>query len=89
MQYSHPFRRIPMGRGTKLRKLREWEGMGIAHMEWERLLLMCSHLVVIFPPKSIFDLVDVEFYIYILYLYFIFIFYIYILYLYFIWYFAL
>ena len=56
---SYPSRGIHMGMGTKLPKLmgmrREWEKL---KWKWECLLLMCSHLVIIFPPKSVFDLVD-------------------------------
>ena len=52
-----------MGMGTKFLKLmgmgREWEQL---RREWQRLLLMCSHLVLIFPPKSVFHLVDLLFY---------------------------
>ena len=61
MRDSHPSREIPMGMRIKLLNLmgmgmrREWEYI---RWEWKRLLLMCSHLVIIFPPKSIFDLVD-------------------------------
>ena len=32
--------------------------MGIAQMGIRSLFLMCSHLIIIFPPKSVFDLVD-------------------------------
>ena len=33
-------------------------GIGIAQVGWERFLLMCFHLVIIFLPESIFDLID-------------------------------
>ena len=50
---------IPMRMGTKLLKLmgigRKWE---LLRWEWERLLLMCSHLAILFPPKSVLDLID-------------------------------
>ena len=36
----------------------EWEEL---RWEWERLLLMCSHLVTIFPPKSVFALINLQF----------------------------
>ena len=53
-----------MGIETKLLKLmgmgQEWEQL---RREWECLLLMCSHLVTIFPPKSAFDLVNLYLYI--------------------------
>ena len=59
MRDSHPSRGFPMGMGAKLLKImgmgREWE---LFRREWERLLLMCSHLVIIFPPKFVFSLVD-------------------------------
>ena len=45
---SQPSRGIPMGMGIKLLKL-----MGKGR-EWERLLLMCFHLVIIFSPNSAF-----------------------------------
>ena len=57
---SHASRGIPMGMGTKLLKLmeigREWQWL---RLEWERLLLMCSYVVIIFLPKAVLDLVDI------------------------------
>ena len=57
-------RGIPMGMGTKLLKLmglgREWEWL---RWKWKRLLLMSSHLIITYPPKSVYDLIDLEFYI--------------------------
>ena len=48
-----------MGMGKKLLKLmgmgREWEQL---IWEWERLVLMSSHLVIIFPLKFILDLIN-------------------------------
>ena len=64
MRDFHPSRGIPMGIETKLLKLmgmgQEWEQL---RWEWECLLLMCFHLVIIFPPKSAFDLVNLYLYI--------------------------
>ena len=51
-----------MRMGTKLLKLmgmgREWE---LLRWEWERVFLIYSYLVIIFPPKSLFDLFDLQF----------------------------
>ena len=59
MQDSHPSHGILMGMATILLKLigMGWE-LEELRWEWERLLLMYSHAIIIFPSKSLFDIVD-------------------------------
>ena len=63
MRDSHPSRGILMGMRTKLLKLIEirWEWEFLV-WEWVCLLLMCFHFVIIFPPKSVLDLIYLSFY---------------------------
>ena len=63
MRDSHPSREISMGMGTKSLKLMGMGialmGMGIAQMGMGTLIINVfpfNHII--FPPKSVFDLVD-------------------------------
>ena len=55
MQDSHPSRGIPMAMATKVLKLM---GIGIAQMGIGTFTTNVFPLVIIFSPKSVFNLVD-------------------------------